>query len=465
MDSSLKLTFCGGVDSVTGANFLLEDLSPGGIKILIDCGLVQGSDFADKENQKPFPYSPAAIDFLLVTHAHIDHIGRIPKLVRDGFRGKIISTPETRAIAEPMLEDAEGIMDQEARRTGVLPIYAKRDIRTTISLWQTALYHQPTKLSKNFEIYLKDAGHVLGSAIYEVRYFNQSKIPAGKPTKVVFTGDLGNSPTPLLQDTEKITDADYLVIESVYGDRNHENRETRRDRLAGVIAQTVRQNGVLLVPCFSLEKTQVLLSELNFLVENKKISPVPVFLDSPLAIKITEIYRRMSENFNDRTRALIASGDNPFSFPKLHFTLTKQESAAILKSPTPKVIIAGSGMSGGGRITEHERFYLSDRRNTILFVGYQAVGSLGRKIEEGVAEVSIDGVSVPVRAKIEVIDGYSSHKDSEHLLAFVGESAETLKKVFVVMGEPKSALFLVQRINDYLGVKAVHPEPGQRVAL
>ncbi|MEK7575443.1 MAG: MBL fold metallo-hydrolase, partial [Patescibacteria group bacterium] len=409
------------------------------------------------ENKKPFPYDPASMDILLVTHAHTDHIGRIPKLVADGFHGKIFSTPETHALVGIMFEDALKLIEDESRKNGTLPLYEHKDVSEALRLWGDIPYHQNFSLCEGVDVFLKDAGHILGSAMFEVTFLND----AGAKRKIVFTGDLGNTPTPILRNTEEVTDADYLVMESVYGDRNHEDRESRRRHLKEVIVESVKRKGTLIIPIFSLEKTQVLLYELHELEEAHEIPVVPVFLDSPLAIEITKIYRANKDNWND---AALAETDI-FRFPRLKYTPHSEESKAILNVSGPKIILAGSGMSSGGRILHHEINYLPGPQNTILFVGYQAAGSLGRQIQDGAKEVYINGQKIAIRAHVENISGYSSHKDSDNLIAFASASSKTLKKVFVVMGEPKSALFLVQRLRDYVGVEAMHPEQGQTVIL
>jgi len=452
-NKNLKLTFCGGTGAVTGANFLLESDQT---KIVVDCGMEQGTNVAEEFNRKPFLFDPAEIDVLLITHSHIDHIGRIPKLIKNGFKGVIYSTPETREIAVFMLEDSVRLLAQDAERHKIEPLYTEQDMAKSFKLWKTIPYHMNTRIAPDFEVFLKDAGHILGSAMFELRY-------NGK--KIVFTGDLGNSPTPLLKDTEAITDADYLIMESVYGDRNHEPTEHRLAKLEDVIEDTIQKKGVLMIPSFSLEKTQVILFEINKLVEEGRIASVPVFIDSPLAIKVTEIYKRYPQNFNPTTQAIIKHGDDIFNFPKLHFTETADQSKAILHAPNPKIVIAGSGMSNGGRILHHELNYLGDPTNTLLLVGYQSVGTLGRQIRDGAKSVQIYHQNVSVKARIEYIDGYSSHKDSDHLFEFVENGADTLKKVFVTMGEAKSSLFLVQRLRDYLGVNAFAPKQGESVTL
>lgn len=445
------LSFYGGVGSVTGANFLLAGERT---RLLVDCGLVQGERFAMEMNKEPFAYDPASIDFLLLTHAHIDHVGRIPKLVRDGFKGKILSTPQTLDLSRLMLPDAFSVLRSELP-PGAEPLYDEKDIERAFSLWETRNYHQPFPVGE-FEVVMKDSGHILGSAMFEIRY-------QGGERRVVFTGDLGNTPTPLLKPAETVTEATYMVMESVYGDRNHEGGERRKERLAEVIQASVARGGVLLIPCFSLEKTQVLLYEMDDLLAQGKIPNVPVFLDSPLAIRVTDVYRAYSSELNDDARKQVESGDDIFKFPSLRVTGDAHDSASIVHTPNPKIIIAGSGMSAGGRILDHERRYLGDPQNTILFIGYQAIGGLGRQIQEGVKHLTIKHEQVKVRARIETITGYSSHKDSEHLIEFASAGADTFEKIFIVMGEPKSALFLSQRIKDYLNVDAYVPEMGESV--
>ncbi len=451
--ASIKLHFHGGVGTVTGANFLLET---GKLKILVDCGLVQGTRLDNEENRKSFAYDPSDIDILFITHSHIDHIGRVPKLVHDGFRGVIYSTPETKAISEVMLADALKILDKRAQEEGVEPFYNEKDVSLALDLWKMIPYHSPTPIGDSIQVYFKDPGHILGAVMIEFRR---------NAKKLVFTGDLGNTPTPLLRDTEPLLNTTYLVMESVYGDRNHEDIRERRKMLAEAINTSVEKGGVLLIPAFSLEKTQVLLHEINDLLLENKIKKTPIYFDSPLGIKVTEIYKQMTENFNDKAKKQIASGDDIFDFPGLHIVHDGHGSSELDHLPNPKIIIAGSGMSNGGRIIRHEKNYLGDSKNSILFIGYQSVGTLGRKIAEGAKFVEIEGEEIEVKANIVKVSGYSSHKDSDHLVEFVETSADTLKKVFVVMGEPKASLFLVQKIKDYTGVEAYHPEQDEEVVL
>lgn len=457
---------------VTGANFLLEiyptvsDGRASGCKILVDCGLVQGGPSAENLNRSPFPYNPAEIDYLLVTHAHLDHIGRIPKLVKEGFRGQILSTPETKEIAEFLFLDAAKILEDQARHEGILPIYGAEDITPTLDLWETLPYHTAKELKDGLAIYLKDAGHILGSSMIEITRLREDT-PA-EQRKIVFTGDLGNSPSLLLKDTEAITDANYLVMESVYGDRNHAPKEERHKKLKEVIEDIIKHKRTLIIPTFSVERTQMIIYELNEIFETGEIKyQVPVFVDSPLAIKVTSIYARYAADFNDAVRADINSGDDIFNFPKLRFIVQSGESKLIERVPNPKIIMAGSGMSVGGRVVLHENHFVSNPNAEILFVGYQATGSLGRQLQDGAKEVQIFGEKKLVRAKIDSIGGYSSHKDSDHLLEFVAQAAESqkLKQVFCVMGEPKASMFLVQKLRDNLDVDAVYPQFKETVEI
>lgn len=447
---SINLTFCSGVGSVTGANFLLElSNSLKTTKILIDCGLIQGEKTAQAENREDFGYEASEIDMLFITHAHLDHVGRIAKLVKEGFTGVIYSTPETMALAALIMEDAVGLMQREAINEGILPLYEEQDVRKALTLWKTIPYHTETSFPEGFTIYLKDAGHVLGSSMIQFSY-------EGK--KITFTGDLGNTPTPLLRDTESIEGSDYVIMESVYGDRNHEPKDQRREKLAQIVKDTIAKSGTVVIPAFSLERTQVILYEINKLVETKLIPIIPVYVDSPLATKITDVYKASTYLFNEKTQAEIRSGDDIFSFPRLSFTVSAQESKEIDHSKSPKIIIAGSGMSVGGRVIHHEEIYLPDPKNTILLVGYQTLGSIGRHLLDGDKKVEIHGNEIPVRAKIESILGYSSHKDSDHLVEFAETTQETVKRIFVAMGEPKASLFLAQKLRDTLGVDAIYPE-------
>ncbi len=452
MPDNAKLTFCGGTGSVTGANFLLEIDSK---RILIDCGLIQGNKLAEDANWTPFPYDPKEVDILFVTHAHIDHIGRIPKLIYEGFHGEIYSTKPTRALAFPMLEDTALILSQ-SRQFDLEEMYSEENVNKAFLHWATFDYHEKIKVTSNLEVVFLNAGHILGSAMVLLTYNGQ---------RILFTGDLGNSPSPLLPDTEKVTDVNYLVIESVYGDRNHESRSDRRILLERVIEDNYKSKGTLIIPTFSLERSQELLFELNDLVENGRIPVMPIFFDSPLAIRLTEIFKQYKDYFNETAQKVLSKDKYLFDFPGLHSTLHSRDSQVINDIPPPKIIIAGSGMSSGGRIVHHEKHYLPDPNNTILLTGYQSLGTLGRFIQEGMKKVRIGGEEVNVRSRVVTILGYSGHKDRDNLLAFVKNTSDSLKKVFVVMGEPSSATFLAQRVKGKFGIEASAPLQGESVLL
>jgi metallo-beta-lactamase family protein len=453
MSNKSTLGFYGGVGSVTGANFMLDT---GEVAILVDCGLMQGDKFAMEKNAQAFVYDPATVDYLLVTHAHADHIGRIPKLARDGFKGVVYSTSATKDLAAVMLQDALKVMNYEAERYGVEPLYEARDIQAALSVWRVVEYEERFNLEDGIEGWYTDAGHILGSGMVNLER-------AGK--KIVFTGDIGNVPQPLLSAPVIPKEYDYMVMESVYGDRLHEQVAERTELLKGYIEETASRGGTLIIPAFSLERTQAMLYEINNLVESGEIKPIPVFLDSPLAIEVTGLYREYSRFLRKEIQQQIAAGDDIFDFAGLSFTETVAESKTIKHKKGAKVIIAGSGMSHGGRIRRHEREYLDEKNTTVLLVGYQSVGSIGRLLQDGARTVSIDGEKVKVRAQIATIQGFSGHADRDQLVGLVAHGGDKAKQIFVTMGEERSSLFLTQRLRDYLSVNAVAPEENQEIEI
>ncbi|MDP2705610.1 MAG: MBL fold metallo-hydrolase [bacterium] len=451
----MKLTFHGGVGMVTGANYLLES---GDQKILVDCGLFQGSNVFEELNFKPFPYDPKEITAVFITHSHIDHIGRLPKLYKDGFRGPVFSTAPAKDFAEFLLSDSEHILQEESDSKNLPDIYGKEEINGIMNLWQAVEYRQPFKIGA-FEIEYYDAGHVLGSG---------SIMISAEGKKIIFSGDLGNVPAPLIKGTDYPQIADYALMETTYGNRIHEQSAQRKNLLEDLIEETAKKNGVLMIPAFALERTQELLFELNELIENGRVPSMPVFVDSPLAIKLTSVYQKYSGDakyFNHEAINLVKNGDQIFNFPGLRMTLTSEQSKEINSVPGPKIVIAGAGMSNGGRILHHELRYLSDPKSAILFIGYQAEGSLGRRILDGNPTVRIMGQEVAVRCKIRVIDGYSAHADQPQLLKWLETMRFSLRKVFLVQGEKKEIDPLQAKIRDELAIETEAPSLGQTVVI
>ncbi|PIT92741.1 MAG: MBL fold hydrolase [Candidatus Harrisonbacteria bacterium CG10_big_fil_rev_8_21_14_0_10_42_17] len=441
----MKLTFFGGVKEVTGSNYLLES---GGTRILVDCGLHQGRRFCEKHNWEPFGYDPASIDAVFLTHAHIDHSGRLPKLYREGFRGTVFSTPPTRAASEFLLADSDRILEREAEQQQKPILYNHDDLMGVLSHWKGIPYHEPVAVG-SFKVSLYNAGHVLGSSIIVVEV-------EGK--RIAFSGDMGNSLSPLLGATEILEYADYCLIESTYGGRLHDTSHNRKDILEDVIEDTVTQGGTLMIPAFAMERTQELLYELNDLVEHKRIPRIPIYIDSPLAIKLTRVYKQYQKYFDSSAQKLIRGGEQIFNFPGLHLTEKTEESKAINAVAPPKIIIAGSGMSHGGRILHHERRYLPDPKSTLLIIGYQGAQSLGRRLLDGAETVTIFGESVSVRARVRNIGGYSAHADQAQLLAWLKPLRKSLKNVFVVQGEESQSEALLAAIQDQLAIHAEIPQ-------
>ena len=464
----MRITFYGGAKTVTGANYLLDT---GEIKILVDCGLNQGSRYSEEMNYEKFAYNPAEIDFVFLTHSHTDHVGRLPKLFKEGFRGRVIASKPTIDLAKKALPDNLNIITEEAKREGREPIFELKDLDGVMELAEGFNYEVLIGLGDGIKAVLHDAGHILGSTIVEIQWQNKSQNTNNKSQtkteKIYFTGDLGNPPTPLLQPPYFPKDADYAVVESAYGSRIHEDRAARKMILETVIRETLAKGGTLMIPSFAMERTQELLYELNQLVNHNQIPRVPIYVDSPLATNLTEVYKKYSDYFNKTAHHVIESGDDIFNFPGLTFTRTSDESKAINNVRGPKVIIAGSGMSMGGRILHHEMRYLSDPNSAILFVGYQVQGSLGRRILDGEKEVRIFGEKIAVNCQIRAIGGYSAHADQAMLLKWI-ESAGSdgkLKKVFVVQGEEDSSIILAEKVKTDLNIDAVVPSQGESFEL
>ena len=427
----MKITFLGATKTVTGSNFLVE---AAGKKFLVDCGMYQGKAQDEWENSAPFAYNPAEIDFMLLTHAHIDHSGRIPKLYKDGFKNKIYATKATCDLCAIMLPDSGHIQEMEVEwknrkrlRKGLPPqppLYTAQEAMDCLGIFEPVKYDQIIDIDENIHVRFNDAGHMLGSAIIEV-WADED----GKRTKTVFTGDLGNNDIPLLSSPTMIDDADYLVMESTYGGRLHNRNDDKAEMFLKIVSETLDNGGTVVIPSFAVGRTQEILYELNnlkdvdkgeeFKREYQTLMRAPVYVDSPLAISATEVFKENMDLFDEETQEVIKQGNNPLEFPGLQFTQTAEESKALNEKNESSIIISASGMCEVGRIKHHLKHNLWNPKSTILFVGYQAPGTLGRKIVDGAKTVKIFGEDIAVNARIEYIEAYSGHADQEWLLNFI----------------------------------------------
>lgn len=473
----MKITFLGATKMVTGSNFLVEGA---GKKFLVDCGMYQGGDRDEMQNHEPFAYDVNEIDFMLLTHAHIDHSGRIPKLYKEGYRNPVITTKATRDLCSIMLPDSGHIQEQEIewrnrkrKREGkepLPPLYTAQDGIDTMEIFKPVNYDEIIEIDPNIYVRFNDAGHMLGSAIIEIWVKED-----GKETKAVFTGDLGNNDIPLLSSPTMIETADYLVMESTYGGRLHMRNDDKANLFLNIVSETLDKGGTVVIPSFAVGRTQEILYELNNLKDTQEgedfkkkyatLMKAPVYVDSPLAISATEIFKENANLFDEETQAVIESGDNPLEFPGLQFTRTADESKALNEKNESSIIISASGMCEVGRIKHHLKHHLWDPNSTILFVGYQAPGTLGRRIVDGEKRVKIFGEEIAVNARIEYIEGYSGHADQEWLMNFVYSFITKPKHIFLVHGEPTGQEILKSKIVDEIGLPVTIPEYGQTYTL
>jgi metallo-beta-lactamase family protein len=459
----MKLTFCGAARIVTGSCYLVE---VGKNKVLVDCGMFQGTKDITRLNYKPFLFNPKEIDYVFLTHAHIDHSGLLPKLVKYGFKGKIFATSATIDLAKIMLEDSAHIqfMDTkyENKRRKIeglpprAPMYDDEDVKKTNALFKKVDYDEVYQITEKIKVRYRDAGHIIGSSIIEM-FINEGD----GEKKIVFSGDLGQWDVPIIEDPTLVEDADYILIESTYGNRLHEDTIGRDELLLKYAKETWTKGGKMLIPSFAVERTQELLYSFNKLIKQGKLPDMKIFLDSPLAIKATEIFKKRHEFFDEEA---LTKYKNPFRFENLVYTPTANDSKKLNTYDKPCVIIAGSGMCNAGRIRHHLRHGLWHKKNTVVFVGYQAEGTLGRHILEGSKRVRMMGIEVEVKADIYKINSFSAHADYNDLIKWGKGFVKKPKKVFVIHGEFKASKALKERLGK-IGFNCYIPKIGEKTAI
>jgi len=468
----MKITFLGATKTVTGSNYLVE---AAGKKFLVDCGMWQGKAELEEENFQEFEFDPKEIDFVLLTHAHIDHSGRIPKLYNEGFKNKIYAHKATCDLCALMLPDSGHIQEMESEwknrkrmRKGEKPrdpLYTAEEAAKCLQIFEAVQYDNIIDITDKIHVRFNDAGHMLGSSIIELWVDEE-----GKTTKTVFTGDIGNNDIPLLSSPTMIEDTDYLVMESTYGSRLHVRNNEKAEMFLDIVAETLDNQGTVVIPSFAVGRTQEILYELNKLKDIRTdeefrhkyhtLMKAPVYVDSPLAISATEVFKENMELFDEETQKEIMKGDNPLEFPGLKFTMSTDDSKALNESQEPCIIISASGMCEVGRIKHHLKHNLWNPNSTILFVGYQAPGTLGYSIVHGAKKVKIFGEEIAVNARIEYIEGYSGHADQEGLMNFVYSFIEKPKHIFLIHGEEESQEVLEQKIVTDTKLPVTIPDFG-----
>lgn len=458
----MKIKFCGASSGVTGSCHLLTTENH---KILLDCGQFQGGKSQEALNAEPFPFDPAEVECVILSHAHIDHCGRIPLLVKRGFRGKIYCTDATADLLDVMLKDSGYIHEKDAERQSrkalragkppVEPLYTYNDAVEALQYVEPVLYNQLIELNENMKIVFNDAGHILGSAITELWITED-----GKESKIVFSGDLGMIDRPILRDPTIIKKADYVIMETTYGNRNHPENSTSINQLLDIVLKTIKRGGNVVIPSFAVGRTQELIFEFNRFYEEHpeyrdQLDKVKVYVDSPMATTATEVFRKNAQVFDEETKAYIMRGDNPLDFKNLKFTRTTAESQALNMDRSPKVIISASGMCEAGRIRHHLKHNLWDARSSVVFVGYQAEGTLGKLLVEGTKDITLFGEAVHVNAEIYNLEGFSGHADQNGLFAWISGFRKKPRQVFLVHGEEDSKKDFAKLISDKLGYDPV----------
>ncbi|MEA1971198.1 MAG: MBL fold metallo-hydrolase [Thermodesulfobacteriota bacterium] len=464
----IKIICMGAAGTVTGSNYLIEDSR--GKKILVDCGLFQGGKQTEWRNSADWGFDPSEIDTLLLTHAHIDHSGRIPKLVQDGFHGKIVTSPPTVELCEIMLLDSGHVQEMEAEwqtrknrrksKKGIQPLYTVEDAQTSLQYFSPVERDQIIDIGPGVKARFRNAGHILGSSIIEMWIED-----AGAETKIVFSGDIGKNRQLIVKDPFEIPDADYLFIESTYGNRLHRSFEDSKAELLDAIRYAVSNNEKTIIPAFAVERTQEIIYLLGEFYRDGSLPDIPIYLDSPLAIKATEIFRKNKKYYDEEAIAIVDQGFDPFDMPNLKFTPSTEESMEINKRPGPAIVMAGSGMCTAGRIKHHLKHNLWRSGASIVIVGFQAMGTTGRRIVDGEKQVRIFRENVAVAAKVSTIGGFSAHADQKGLLEWAGHFAGSHPRVFVTHGEPTASEALAAKLKKELNLEAYVPRMRESLIL
>ena len=465
----MQIKFLGATENVTGSRFLVES---GDSRNLVDCGLYQERNFLNR-NWEDFAVAPAGINNVFLTHAHLDHCGYLPKLVKAGFRGEIFCTPPTREIAQIILLDSAKIQEEDAinkkerhRREGrsgahpEIPLYTVEDAKNVFPLFRPIPYEEPTPVSPGINLTLHNAGHILGAATIELE-----ATEGGRKKTAVFSGDLGRWNRPNVEDPVTPKKADFLFLESTYGDRLHETETASLAQFEKIIVETQNRGGNVVIPVFATERAQDLLYYLSVLLRNGRIKPVPVFIDSPMAINITDVFKKFIGYLDAKTRALIEKGESPFNFPQLKLSRTVEESKMINATKGTSIILAGSGMCTGGRVKYHIRENITRPESVILFAGYQAQGTLGREIIEGAKKIRIFNQTYPVRARIENVGGFSAHADRQELLRWVSGFEKPPQKIFVIHAEKETSVKFADFLRKNVKSDVVVPKYLQEIIL